>query len=201
MRKSGVVAWITGISLVAVFSACSDKTRVPSDVLDREEMEAVMWDMILADRYAITYLPMDSVKRKDIKSETLKLYDQVFQVHKISREEFIKSYKFYLSRPDISKVMFDSIASRANRKRDEQYNKPPETPVPSDSAATAAAGLAARKLDSLRRIKVDSVAKVRFDSVARKRTDSLSKKKMDSVRRRLDSLSKRRSALQLKRGS
>lgn len=197
MRKSGVLVWSMIISLAAVFSACSDKTRVPSDVLDREEMESVMWDMILADRYAITYLPMDSVKRKDIKTETLKLYDQVFQVHKISREEFVKSYKFYLSRPDISKVMFDSIASRANRKRDEQYNKPPETPVPSDSATIAAA--AARKLDSLRRTKVDSIAKVRMDSLAKKRSDSLGKKKMDSVRRRLDSLSKRRPPVQLKR--
>lgn len=194
MRKSGLVAWIMGISLAAVFSACSDKSRVPSDVLDREEMETVMWDMILADRYAITYLPMDSVKRKDIKTETLKLYDQVFQVHKITREEFIKSYKFYLSRPDISKVMFDSIASRANRKREEQYNKPPETPVPSDSAA-----MTARKLDSLRRWKVDSIAKIRLDSITRKRSDSLGKKKMDSVRRRLDSLAKRRSPVQLKR--
>lgn len=199
MRKRGVVAWITGISLAAVFSACSDKNKVPSDVLDREEMETVMWDMILADRYAITYLPMDSVKRKDIKTETLKLYDQVFQVHKISREEFVKSYKFYLSRPDISKVMFDSIASRANRKRDEQYNKPPEIPVPSDSATAAAT--AARKLDSLRRIKVDSLAKVRMDSVVKKRSDSLGKKKMDSVRRRLDSLAKRRADRLLKRGS
>lgn len=198
MRKRGAKAWLIGISLAAVFSACSDKTKIPSDVLDREEMEGVMWDMILADRYAITYLPMDSVKRKDIKTETLKLYDQVFQVHKISREEFIKSYKFYLSRPDISKVMFDSIASRANRRREEQYNKPPETPVPSAPDTTAAT--AARKLDSLRRAKVDSVAKVKMDSVARKRSDSLGKKKMDSVRRRLDSLSKRRSSLQLKRG-
>ncbi|MGN6418818.1 MAG: DUF4296 domain-containing protein, partial [Pseudobacter sp.] len=127
-------------------------------------------------------------------TETLKLYDQVFQVHKITREEFVKSYKFYLSRPDISKVMFDSIASRANRKREEQYNKPPETPVPSDSAA-----MTARKLDSLRRWKVDSIAKIRMDSITRKRPDSLGKKKMDSVRRRLDSLAKRRSPVQLKR--
>ncbi|HUP14002.1 MAG TPA: hypothetical protein VM187_17400, partial [Niastella sp.] len=37
--------------------------------------------------------------------------------------EFVKSYKFYMSRPDIARTMFDSLATRANRTR-EDLNKP-----------------------------------------------------------------------------
>ncbi len=111
---------IAGIGLMLGFTACSDKKKVPSDVLGRDEMEAVMWDMIQADRYATTYFHSDSIKRRDIKTETLKLYDQIFQIHDISQEEFVKSYKFYLSRPDISKAMFDSIYTKANRRREEE---------------------------------------------------------------------------------
>lgn len=121
--KRGFIIMVTGFSLVAAFAACSDKNRIPSDVLDRDEMQAVMWDMIQADRYAAMFFPSDSTRKKDIKNETLKLYDQVFQIHNITQEEFVKSYKFYLSRPDISKVIFDSISSQANRKREEDANQ------------------------------------------------------------------------------
>lgn len=108
--------------LVVAFLACTDYEKVPSGIIAKDEMQSILWDMMLADRYSAQFLVKDSAKI-DVKSETFKLYEQVFQIHKISREEFLVSYKYYLNRPDITKVMFDSLAARGSRKRDEMYKK------------------------------------------------------------------------------
>lgn len=82
-----------------------------------------MWDIVQADRFVNGFLPRPGDSSFN-KAETLKIYDGVFKVHGITREAFFKSYKFYLSRPDITKVMFDSIAAQAERKKAEVYQKP-----------------------------------------------------------------------------
>ena len=130
----GILCW--------VLTGCSNKDQAPAGILPKEKMEEVLWDMIQAERFTSTFVAKDS--SKNVKTENFKLYAQVFSIHQITKEEFIKSYKFYLSRPDIARVMFDSLASKANRRREEQYQseskkadsaKPappvvPATPVP-----------------------------------------------------------------------
>lgn len=108
------------LCLLFIFSACSKKDKIPPDVIGKEKMELVLWDMIQADRFVAQFLLKDSAKR-NIREESLILYEKVFQVHKISRDQFVKSYKYYLSRPDITRVIFDSLATRAQRKKEEVY--------------------------------------------------------------------------------
>lgn len=112
---------------VVVFSlgSCTDKDKIPSGVLSKNKMQQVIWDMMQAERYTATFLK-DSTQ--NTKAETFKLYAQVFTIHGITKDEFVKSYKFYMSRPDIARVMFDSLASKANRKRDE-IHKPISQPA------------------------------------------------------------------------
>jgi hypothetical protein len=116
-------------------ASCTDKDKIPAGVLPKEKMEKVLWDMIQAERYRETFV-RDSAK--DLKKETFTLYAQVFEIHQISKDEFVKSYKFYMSRPDIARTMFDSLATRASRRREELYK-----PQPVDSAS------AQKKVDSL----------------------------------------------------
>ena len=104
------------------FAGCSNNDRIPNDIIGKEKMEGILWDMILADRFSSQFLAKDSAKI-DVKKETLVLYEQVFQIHKVKKEEFIKSYKYYLSRPDITKVLFDTLASRSNRRKNAVYEK------------------------------------------------------------------------------
>ena len=127
-------------AIVWCLVSCTDKDRIPAGVLPKEKMQKVLWDMIEAERYRETFVKDSSL---DLKAETFKLYAQVFEIHKISKDEFIKSYKFYMSRPDIARDMFDSLATQANRRREEIYNpKPldtarvqqPATTTPVDSA-------------------------------------------------------------------
>jgi len=166
-------------SLILLLAACSNRSKIPSDVLSQEAMGKVMWDMIQADRFSIQFLTRDS--SKDVKTETFKLYEQVFQLHKISREEFIRSYKFYLSRPDLNKVLFDSLASLGERQRRLVYM--------ADSASTAAT----RKADSVTAAhKADSVAVAhKKDSIIGHKRDSLIRNKRPFFVPRRDTAKKR----------
>ncbi len=111
---------MVAILVMAVMISCTDSEAVPKDVMGIEKMEKVMWDMIQADRFAATYIIRDSAK-VNVTDETFKAYDRVFQIHKISKDDFIRSFKFYLDRPDLSKKMFDSLVSYGQKKKPEVY--------------------------------------------------------------------------------
>jgi hypothetical protein len=128
---------ILTILVLILLAACTDKTSIPSNVLKQEKMEKVLWDMIVADRYATQFVMRDTTK-KDVTQETFRLYSQVFAVHDITREEFVKSYKFYMTRPDLSKVLFDTILQRANRLKEESYK--PKLANPLDTVAKPSSG-------------------------------------------------------------
>lgn len=114
----------TGFIILFFSTGCTNQYKIPGDILPKDKMEKVLWDMILADRFSASFLVKDSTK--NIKEETFKMYEQVFSIHKITRQEFVKSFKFYLERPDISQVMLDSLATHANRRRDELYQTKPK---------------------------------------------------------------------------
>ena len=73
-------------------------------------MQAVVWDMMRADQFVtILYLEKDSTL--DRNTESIKLYQQVFRIHQISKEEFQQSLSFYRSHPALLKVIMDSLKS------------------------------------------------------------------------------------------
>lgn len=117
------------LSLVLI-AGCTNNSKIPSGILDKEKMEKVLWDMVLADRFAANFVLKDS-SRINVKDSTFKLYSEVFSIHDISREEFIKSYKFYLTRPDLSKIIFDTISQRSTRLKEESYRPKMLTPLDS----------------------------------------------------------------------
>jgi hypothetical protein len=126
MRRS-IAGFLAFFCLIAV--GCSDKKSVPSGVLPREKMESVLWDMIQADQYA-TVLAKDSAAHiDDQKTERLRLYDQVFRLHDVSRDKFQKSYQYYTDHPDLSQDLFDSLLVRGNKLRSDEYAHPPARPI------------------------------------------------------------------------
>jgi hypothetical protein len=143
--------WVTGWLIILIIAGCVNNTKIPPGIIDKPKMEKILWDMVQADRFVANYIMTkdgDSATKKLKATET---YEQVFRLNKISRDEFLKSYKFYLGRPDITKVMFDSISARADRQRNEIYKSLPKTSLLSrrDSLLRA---------DSIRR--ADSIEKV-----------------------------------------
>ena len=97
------------IVLVTLFISCS-KSKIPNGILEPEKMQAVFWDYMRADVYANEYLRKDS--GRDLQKESAKLQQQVFQLHRISREQFYKSYEYYLYNTNEMKIMLDTLQVR-----------------------------------------------------------------------------------------
>ncbi|PWT74774.1 MAG: hypothetical protein C5B59_10410 [Bacteroidetes bacterium] len=111
---------ITVMLAVLMLVSCSDKERVPRGIIQKEEMSKILWDIIQADQFHSLYMVKDSAKY-NVKAETMELYDQVFRIHHTTKEDFDKSFQFYLAHPDITKEMFDSLSVKANRRRGDVY--------------------------------------------------------------------------------
>jgi hypothetical protein len=56
-----------------------------------------------------------------VKKETFANYERVFKVHHVTKEEFFKSYNYYLQHPDKNKILMDTVVAYANRQRAELY--------------------------------------------------------------------------------
>jgi hypothetical protein len=112
------------VVLLGITIACTNTKKTPENILPKQKMQSVLWDMIQADRFSVLFVAKDSAK-KNLQTENLKSYEKVFQIHQISKDEFVKSYKYYLTRPDLAKLIFDSIATKAERERANVYKTTP----------------------------------------------------------------------------
>ena len=100
------------ICTVFLFS-CSNKQAIPSGILKPAVMQKVMWDVLRADAFAFDFIKRDSTKKPE--AENVLLQQQVFAVHRVSKEEFYKSYNYYKAHPDLMQPILDSMISKATR--------------------------------------------------------------------------------------
>jgi len=102
--------FLAGILLLFIlFLSCSEKEQ-KKDILPEKEMREVMWDMMRADQYVAAFLLKDSTRNK--KAESIKLYEEIFHIHKITREQFKTSFDYYSSQPDLFRPIIDFLAKR-----------------------------------------------------------------------------------------
>jgi len=109
--------------LTLLFFSCSEKEK-KKNILPENKMREVMWDMVRADQYVSDYLLRDSSRHK--KDESVRLYEEIFHIHKISREQFKKSLDYYTSQPDLFRPIIDSLAKRKNN----EFTAPSYHPAP-----------------------------------------------------------------------
>lgn len=101
---------------IILITGCAEKKHTPHGIIPPDKMVGLMWDMIKADQYAYLYFAKDSL-RGTAKGETLALYQKVFLLHDVSREKFQRSFQYYLTRPDLTRLLLDSVMAQANRER------------------------------------------------------------------------------------
>jgi hypothetical protein len=90
--------------------SCGSKTAVPKGIIPVAKMTDVMWDVLLADGIAGYRYPLDSLKRFDT---SVILYQQIAEAHNTNQQQLRKSLQFYESRPDLLKIIIDSLQKRS----------------------------------------------------------------------------------------
>ena len=104
----------TGLLIVCFcvsLAGCKNNNKVPGDVLPPPKMQAVLWDIMRADKFLADFvLSRDSGLNKE--TESIKMYEQVFAIHSITKEKFRKSFSWYESHPAVLQVIMDSLSNR-----------------------------------------------------------------------------------------
>jgi len=103
---------LAGLALAA---SCNNKDKIPDGILKPEKMQAVLWDVIKADVFTAEFIKKDSAK--NAAAENLKLQQQIFAIHKISKAHFYNSYDYYKLNTTIFKQIVDSMVAQAERKK------------------------------------------------------------------------------------
>lgn len=111
------------INLLILSFGCIRNNKIPKDVIPQNEMRLIMWDLMRADAYVNDFVMKDSTLDK--KTESAKLYEKIFVIHATTQEIFKKSLAFYQSRPDLFKVISDSL--KTDEKRSQQYPEEKKT--------------------------------------------------------------------------
>ena len=95
------------------FVACSSPDQTPSGIISAEEMKPLMWDVMRAQNLAQQRAKKDLTLNDS--TETVRLTEKVFDIYKINREEFKKSYDWYIKHPAVLKEIFDSLYFQKQR--------------------------------------------------------------------------------------
>jgi hypothetical protein len=103
------------------FIGCKNKDSVPSGILGRGKMQAVLWDVIQADAFTNIFVKKDSTKKLAL--EDAKLQKQIFELHGVTKEDFYNSYSYYKEHSDVMQIMLDSLISEKEAERRRQFAK------------------------------------------------------------------------------
>lgn len=103
------------LPVLFIFISCGDKNGMPEGILKPEKMQAILWDVIRADAFTTQFIKKDSSKN-DV-AENLKLQQEIFLIHHISKDQFYKSYEYYKANGNLMKEMIDSMINVAGRKK------------------------------------------------------------------------------------
>lgn len=130
--------WILIIFLSLSISSCQDRNKVPANILPPKKMQAVLWDMMRADKLASDFILRDTSLERD--AESIKMYQEVLAIHSLSKEKFRESFNWYKDHPVVLKVIMDSINNR-NREAPTQLatapdstSQQPQKIIPGDSS-------------------------------------------------------------------
>jgi hypothetical protein len=96
-------------SCLLLITGCRNKGRVPSNIIPPPKMQAILWDMMRADQFLVDFvLPKDSSLNKIAESQ--KLYQNIFGIYQINKEQFQRSFSYYKSKPALFIAIMDSLS-------------------------------------------------------------------------------------------
>jgi hypothetical protein len=113
--------------LLIISVSCNQGNKIPKEIIDRQHMQELMWDMLRADVFLIDYAGKGDTAFNRSK-ESIAFYQKVLTFHNTSKEEFKKSLDWYQQHPKEMKVILDTLQSRQGNIVQEQ-NKTVEAKI------------------------------------------------------------------------
>jgi Domain of unknown function (DUF4296) len=142
--------WLLIICCLFIVTGCKNKNGIPAGLIPQKKMQAILWDMMRADQFLSDFV-LNKNSSLDKRTESIKLYSQVFAIHQISKEQYEKSFSFYKTHPALFKVIMDSLSTPETEAPTEMIKQP----VASDSLQTSPVRLQqADSIKSFRRKKI-----------------------------------------------
>ena len=108
------------IIISVVLFACSD-SNLPRGILSQEKMELILWEQMKADAFTKEFISKDS--SKDLVKENIQLQQKIFSKYKIDKDDFYKSYQYYLKHDGLMKDVLDSIVAKQTRIHQKDFEK------------------------------------------------------------------------------
>ena len=105
--------------VVIGFADCTDNGKAHKNILLQEKMKLVLFDVLRAQEYATLKYAGDTTATNKNMAVMLQ---QVFDLHKISKDDFYESFNYYEAHPSENKQLFDSLSSYTNQKRQDMYS-------------------------------------------------------------------------------
>jgi hypothetical protein len=121
MRMRGILM----ISIVVGFFACKSNP-IDKNILPINSMKLVMWDILKADEWYTQTAIRDTLHIR--LNENFQIYEQVYKIHHIAKQQFYSSYKFYETHPEQFKTLIDSVIAVGDR--DKVFEKSGPAPIP-----------------------------------------------------------------------
>jgi hypothetical protein len=100
--------------------SCRSKDAPPKGYIQPTEMKSVLWDVIRAQYLAAEMAKKDSSINTD--AQTKVLSEKIFTLHKISEQDFNKSYQWYIEHPEVLQTIFDSLQVQKQREITEEVD-------------------------------------------------------------------------------
>jgi hypothetical protein len=111
--KIGIINFLLVLMTIGMLS-CKGKYS-PTKVLPFDTMKIVILDLMNAEQWNNFIIVKDTSLRRT--NNNLKLYQQVFFIHHISKEQFYNSYQYYEEHPDRMKTLLDSLTTFDERQK------------------------------------------------------------------------------------
>lgn len=138
--------------------SCSDKNKLPKDILPREKMEAVLWDMLRAGEFLDGFV-FNKDTAVDKVAESEKWYDKIYQLHSISKEQFKKSFAYYKDNLTVLKPILDSLSKKEMEE------------IPSTQTAVDSQGTQSQPIDSALLQRKDSLLKIHRETKLKRQVE------------------------------
>ncbi|HEU0064304.1 MAG TPA: DUF4296 domain-containing protein [Flavisolibacter sp.] len=110
--------------------ACNKKEKIPAYVLSPLKMQQILTDGFRADEMAGYYMIQDTSYNGLGKRSMM--YNTIFKVHHVTKEQFKKSLQYYESHPYMLKAVLDSmqIITDSTIKHTKPSPAKPSKPIP-----------------------------------------------------------------------